>query len=68
LFLKYGQIQTDTLEGRKATMKTTSLPPDTDMLLSIAESVAWVLAERQEELGIKVDAEASCGRVLPQQV
>ena len=39
-------------------MKTTSLPPDTDMLLSIAESVAWVLAERQEELGIKVDAEA----------
>jgi len=39
-------------------MKTTSLPPDTDMLLSIAESVAWVLPERQEELGIKVDAEA----------
>src|SRR5215471_19680727 len=39
-------------------MKTTSLPPDTDMLLSIAESVAWILAERQEELGINVDAEA----------
>src|SRR5215831_8570319 len=39
-------------------MKTTSLPPDTDMLLSIAESVAWVLAERQEAPGINVDAEA----------
>ena len=39
-------------------MKLHSLPPDADMLLSIAESVAAVLAERQEELGIATDVEA----------
>jgi len=35
-----------------------SLPPDTDTLLCVAESLAWALAERREELGMDADAEA----------
>jgi hypothetical protein len=39
-------------------MKTHSLPPDTGLLLNIAQSVVWKLEEKQEELGIDSDAEA----------
>ena len=39
-------------------MKTNPLHPGADLLLAIAESVAWVLADKQEELGIESDAEA----------
>ena len=39
-------------------MKTFSLPPGTDTLLSIADSVAWALEKKHEELGIDCDEAA----------
>ena len=39
-------------------MKTFSLPPGTHTLLSIAESVAWALENKHDELGIDCDEEA----------
>src|SRR5260370_32589 len=50
--------RTETLEGKGTRMNAYSLPPDTDTLLCIAESVAAVLEERHEELGVAADAEA----------
>src|SRR5712691_2170060 len=46
------------LEGRETTMKTYSLPPDADLLVATAESVAAVLEHKAEELGIGSDAQA----------
>jgi hypothetical protein len=40
------------------TMKTNPLPEDVDQLLALAESIATVLSEKRDELGISTDFEA----------
>ena len=44
--------------SQEKTTKTYRLPPGTDILLAVADSVAWALEKKRQQLGIDCDEEA----------
>src|SRR5437868_6475186 len=52
------------LKEENTTMNTHRLPPGTDILFSVAQSVAWELEKKWQQLGVKCEEEALLRRSM----
>src|SRR6476660_1253718 len=57
-FQSMGEKESPTWSERKMTMRTNPIPGDADELVALAQSIATVLSEKRDELGINTDFEA----------
>jgi hypothetical protein len=53
-----GREKEAAVQGKEMIVNTNPLPRDADELVALAQAIATVLAEKQEELGISTDFEA----------